>query len=115
MNIRITSDSTCDLDPDYLRAHRVEILPLYTMKGNETFRDGVDIVPQDIFDHVAAGGDLCSTAANNVDDYLTRYCLKSGAPKVTISHAGSSLNRSSTISSPLRGTSFFAVLVRFVS
>ena len=69
MNIRITSDSTCDLSPDYLLAHRVEILPLYTMKGGETFRDGVDIHPQDIFDHVAAGGDLCSTAANNVSDY----------------------------------------------
>lgn len=69
MNIRITSDSTCDLNPDYLRAHRVELLPLYTMKGGETFRDGVNIHPQDIFDHVAAGGDLCSTAANNVSDY----------------------------------------------
>lgn len=69
MNIRITSDSTCDLTPDYLRAHRVELLPLYTMKGGETFRDGVNIHPQDIFDHVAAGGDLCSTAANNVSDY----------------------------------------------
>lgn len=69
MNIRITSDSTCDLSPDYLRAHRVELLPLYTMKGGETFRDGVNIHPQDIFDHVAAGGDLCSTAANNVSDY----------------------------------------------
>lgn len=69
MNIRITSDSTCDLSPDYLQAHRVELLPLYTMKGGETFRDGVNIHPQDIFDHVAAGGDLCSTAANNVSDY----------------------------------------------
>ena len=73
MNLRITSDSTCDLNPDYLQAHGVEILPLYTMKGGETFRDGVDIHPQDIFDHVAAGGDLCSTAANNVDDYLTMF------------------------------------------
>lgn len=82
MNIRITSDSTCDLNPEYLRAHRVEILPLYTMKGNETFRDGVDIVPQDIFDHVAAGGDLCSTAANNIEDYrqmFTRLLRECGA------------------------------------
>lgn len=73
MNIRITSDSTCDLNPEYLRAHRVEILPLYTIKGSETFRDGVDIVPQDIFDHVAAGGDLCSTAANNIEDYRQMF------------------------------------------
>ena len=69
MRIRITSDSTCDLNPDYLQAHRVEIVPLYTYKGGETFRDGVDIMPADIFAHVAAGGDLCSTAANNVGDY----------------------------------------------
>lgn len=73
MNIRITSDSTCDLSPDYLQAHRVELLPLYTMKGGETFRDGVDIHPQDIFDHVAAGGDLCSTAANNISDYQALF------------------------------------------
>ena len=73
MHIRITSDSTCDLNPDYLQAHGVEILPLYTMKGGETFRDGVDIHPQDIFDHVAAGGDLCSTAANNVGDYQEMF------------------------------------------
>lgn len=82
MNIRITSDSTCDLNPEYLHAHRVEILPLYTMKGSETFRDGVDIVPQDIFDHVAAGGDLCSTAANNIEDYrqmFTRLLRECGA------------------------------------
>ena len=73
MNIRITSDSTCDLSPDYLQAHRVELLPLYTMKGGETFRDGVDIHPQDIFDYVAAGGDLCSTAANNISDYQALF------------------------------------------
>ena len=69
MRIRITSDSTCDLNRDYLEAHQVELVPLYTYKGGETFRDGVDITPADIFAHVAAGGDLCSTAANNVDDY----------------------------------------------
>ena len=69
MQIRVTSDSTCDLNRDYLEAHQVELVPLYTFKGGETFRDGVDITPADIFAHVNAGGDLCSTAANNVEDY----------------------------------------------
>ncbi|MDD6023807.1 MAG: DegV family protein [Oscillospiraceae bacterium] len=69
MKIRITSDSTCDLDSGWLKEHQVEILPLYTIKGGQTFRDGVDIHPEDIFAHVAAGGDLCSTAANNAADY----------------------------------------------
>ena len=69
MRIRISSDSTCDLSRDYLLTHQVELVPLYTFKGGKTFRDGVDITPADIFEHVAAGGDLCSTAANNVEDY----------------------------------------------
>ncbi len=69
MRIQITSDSTCDLLPTYLEEHHVVLLPLYTMMDGKTYRDGVDIAPADIFAHVAAGGDLCSTAANNVEDY----------------------------------------------
>lgn len=69
MRIRVSSDSTCDLDPKWLQEHNVEILPLYTIMDGKTYRDRVDITPEDIFRHVAAGGDLCSTAALNVDDY----------------------------------------------
>ncbi len=69
MHIQITSDSTCDLGSQWLQAHQVEILPLYTMMGGNTYRDGVDITPADIFRHVDQGGDLCATAANNVEDY----------------------------------------------
>lgn len=73
MQIRISSDSTCDLDPKWIEAHNVEILPLYTIKDGKTYRDKVDITPEDIFAHVATGGDLCSTAALNVDDYIQRF------------------------------------------
>lgn len=73
MKIRISSDSTCDLTSQYVAEHQVEILPLYTIKNGQTFRDRVDIVPEDIFSHVAAGGSLCSTAALNVDDYLSAF------------------------------------------
>ena len=73
MRIQITSDSTCDLGPQWLQAHHVEILPLYTMMGGNTYRDGVDITPADIFQHVDQGGDLCATAANNVEDYCQLF------------------------------------------
>jgi DegV family protein with EDD domain len=78
MNIKITADSTCDLNPQWLQDQGVELLPLYTLMDGKTYRDGVDIVPGDIFAHVAAGGDLCSTAANNVADYaqLFSQCLE---------------------------------------
>ena len=68
MRICITSDSTCDLDTGWLKAHQVEILPLYIIKGGQTFRDGLDIHPEDIFAHVAAGGDLFTTPATTPAD-----------------------------------------------
>ena len=69
MSILITSDSTCDLNQQQIQQHGILILPLVVVKGGEQFHDGVDIGPDDIYAHVAAGNDLCSTAALNVTDY----------------------------------------------
>ena len=69
MKIKILSDSTCDL-PEALRAkYDITLFPLTVIKNGENFRDNVTITPADIFAHVAAGGDLCSTAAGNVSEY----------------------------------------------
>ena len=73
MRILISSDSTCDLSKSYVEEHNISILPLCVIKDGQSYRDGVDIIPQDIFSHVAAGGSMCTTAANNVDDYLTHF------------------------------------------
>ena len=78
MAIKITSDSTCDLSPELLSRYDVALMPLYVQKGEETFRDGIDIHPDDIFAHVAAGGDLCKTAAGNIDDYTQLFTKYAG-------------------------------------
>ena len=69
MKIKILSDSTCDLSPEQLKAHDITLARLTVIKGDAQFKDGETIVPADIFAHVAAGGDLCSTTAYNVDEY----------------------------------------------
>lgn len=69
MNIKILSDSTCDLSADLLQEHNISIIPLTVIKDGEAFSDGINIIPQDIYNHVAAGGGLCSTAAVNVGEY----------------------------------------------
>ena len=69
MNIKIISDSTCDLSPEQLKQHDITLARLTVIKGDEQFTDGDTITPADIFAHVAAGGDLCSTAAYSVGDY----------------------------------------------
>jgi len=69
MKIKILSDSTCDLSSELLAAYDISLVPLTVVKGDEQFKDGVTIQPEDIFSHVAAGGALCSTAAVSIGEY----------------------------------------------
>jgi DegV family protein with EDD domain len=69
MNIKILSDSTCDLSAQLLRENNITLIPLTVVKDDKEFKDGVTITPDEIFAHVAAGGALCSTSANSVGEY----------------------------------------------
>ncbi len=66
--IKITSDSTCDLG-EYVGRRNIGIMPLSVILGDKSYRDGVDITPQDIFDFVAKTGQLPKTAAPSIGDY----------------------------------------------
>lgn len=69
MKIKITADSTCDLGKEQAGRFGVDIMPLTVVLGDEVFRDGVDITPQNIFDYVAKTGTLPKTAAPGIEDY----------------------------------------------
>ena len=69
MNIKIISDSTCDLSKELLEANSIDLVPLTVIKNDEQFKDGVSITPDVIFAHVANGGSLCTTSANSVGEY----------------------------------------------
>ncbi len=66
MKIKVISDSTCDLPASILEQYDITLVPLTIVKGTEEFADGVTITPADIFAHVAAGGSLCTTAAQSI-------------------------------------------------
>ncbi len=68
MAIRITSDSTCDLN-HLIEERDIGILPLQVNLDADSYYDGVDITPQDIFDFVAKTGVLPKTSAPSIGDY----------------------------------------------
>ena len=78
MRIKITSDSTCDLSPRQVTENDITIIPLIVMKDGQEFIDGVTITPAEIFAHVAAGGDLCSTSAVSVGEYQEHFTKYAG-------------------------------------
>ena len=69
MKVRITCDSTADLSPELVEKYNIGVLPLHVMKDGVTYADGVDITPDDIYAHVAAGGAMTTTAAVNFEEY----------------------------------------------
>ncbi len=69
MNIRLTADSTCDLG-EYAAERNIALMPLSVILGEEPYLDGVNIVPQDIFDFVEKTGKLPKTAAPSTQDYI---------------------------------------------
>ena len=68
MAIRITSDSTCDLGVS-VQERNIGILPLTVNLGANSFKDGIDITPADIFAFVAETKQLPKTAAPSIGDY----------------------------------------------
>ena len=70
MAIKITSDSTCDLTPEMLERYQVSTMPLSVSLGSNTYKDGLDIVPADIFKYVSETGQLPTTAATNIGEYM---------------------------------------------
>ena len=68
MAIRITSDSTCDLN-HLVEERNIGILPLQVNLDAQSFHDGIDITPQDIFDFVEKTKILPKTSAPSIGDY----------------------------------------------
>ncbi len=73
MKIKITADSTCDLSSELLERHNISIIPLYVVKEGQALRDGIDLLPADLFRYVDNCKCLCTTAAAGVTDYEERF------------------------------------------
>lgn len=73
MNIKISSDSTCDLSAQQIKELNIAISALIVVKDDKEFKDDGTITPSDIFAHVANGGSLCSTAALSYGFYQEHF------------------------------------------
>ena len=71
--VKITADSTCDLTPEIISELDIEIIPLHIVVDHDTYRDGVDITPSEIFRLVDEEGRSCHTTAVNLFEYRTRF------------------------------------------
>lgn len=76
--IRVSADSTCDLSSQLLQEYGIETLPLYVVMEGQAYKDGVEMTPDGIYAKVRETGKIGSTAAINVDEYLTFFTRMKG-------------------------------------
>jgi len=64
----ITSDSTTDLSVELRERYNIITIALSITLGEKTYRDSVDITPDDIYEYQSKTGEFPKTAAINVDE-----------------------------------------------
>ncbi|MBQ3048197.1 MAG: DegV family protein [Clostridia bacterium] len=69
MKIKITSDSTCDLTADIINKYNIGVIPLAVNMGENTYLDGVDVKPSDIYEYFEKTGDVPTTGARSPEDF----------------------------------------------
>ncbi|MFC3749196.1 DegV family protein [Paenibacillus sp. GCM10012306] len=85
--VKIFSDSTSDLPQGWKEKYDVGIVPLYVIFDEGTYKDGVDITPEEVYRKVAAKGSLPKTAAPSPADFIAAFTpvIESGGDIVYIS------------------------------
>ena len=113
MAIRITSDSTCDLGV-YVQERNIGILPLTVNLGEKSYKDGVDITPEDIFAFVAETKQLPKTAAPSIGDYEEFFAQQLALGYDEIIHFNISKKSSGSHNMALQAAESFGGKVRVI-
>jgi DegV family protein with EDD domain len=69
----VVTDSTATVPKDLVQELDIQVVPTLLIFGNQTFRDGVDITPGDVYRRLRASKQIPTTAALSVGDFLRVY------------------------------------------
>ena len=93
--VKILADSTCDLSPELIAQYGIGIIPLYVHLGEEEFRDGVDITPEQLYKWSDEHNTTPKTAAPGIED-IEALLDKEGSDEYVIFTISSSMSSSYT-------------------
>ena len=73
MTVQIVSDSGCDVTPELAAAHGITVIPLQVLINGETYRDGVDLTPDEFYAKMRGGKELPKTSLPTPHDIIEAY------------------------------------------
>jgi DegV family protein with EDD domain len=106
--IRIVTDTTAGLSPEFLDAYQIPMVPQYLHFGQETYLDYFDVSPTQFFTILAQAPDIPKTSAPPVGDFIQLYRrMLDETPDATILCIHPSAEVSGTVRSALPAAAEF--------
>ncbi|MGB8982543.1 MAG: DegV family protein [Anaerolineales bacterium] len=99
MDIRIVTDSACDLPDEIIKEQDITVVPLYINVGEESYLDGVDLTREEFYRNLPGYASAPKTATPSVATFLHVYerLAQEGARAILSIHLSETL--SATINS----------------
>jgi DegV family protein with EDD domain len=99
MNIRIVTDSTCDLPENIVRQQAITVIPLHINVGDKSFLDGVDLSRTEFYTQLPNYESFPKTATPSLETFTQAYdrLADEGAQAILSIHISETL--SATINS----------------
>jgi DegV family protein with EDD domain len=73
MTVKIVTDSTSDLSPEIARRLGITIVPLFVHFGTTTYRDGIDLSPEDFYQKLTQSDVLPTTSTPPTGAFAEAY------------------------------------------
>jgi DegV family protein with EDD domain len=73
MNIRIVTDSTCDLPEAIIEKYGITVVPLYINQGNESYLDGVNMTREEFYRRLPAFHPAPTTATPSTEIFINAW------------------------------------------
>ena len=68
--IRVITDSTCDLTSDLIEKYNIDVIPLYVTFDDKSYKDGIEINAEKLYEEVDKRNMLPKTSAAPVADFI---------------------------------------------
>jgi DegV family protein with EDD domain len=99
MNVRIVTDSTCDLPSKIIAEYGIRVVPLYIQVGNREYLDGIDITREEFYTRLPTFPEHPTTAVPSPLKFHALYdaLADEGASEVLSIHISSTLSAISNV------------------
>jgi DegV family protein with EDD domain len=71
--VAVVTDSTCCLPPELVEQYEICVVPLLIIHKGESYRDGIDISPGEVYKIMRRRKELPTTSTPSVGDFLNAY------------------------------------------